>query len=185
MDKLIDFMIKNGANMNVKNNNGYTPLYYACIDMNKFYLIPKLIKAGADINVKNNEGESLIIRLLKRPQTIKVIGYFIEYRPYYEIEDYFLKETVRRSLKEDIEIPVKMLIDAGANVSRTPIADYSKTVADRLPDDVLGIIQTYIEDEPLKVAIEKGFDTIAELIANKREIDLIKYKTKYNLLKPQ
>lgn len=190
LDTFIKFVIKSGADMNAINNDYKTPLYYACTNMNNFYLINMLIRKGADVNAKNNKGESIIVQLLNSPQYIRFRNYYDpDSEDYYMdeasdhiVEDYLLKRNVNRSLKGDIEIPVKMLIEKGAYISRTPIADYSKTVENRLPDDILGIIQSYIEEDPLNVAIIKGFYDIAQMIADKRGIDLKKYK-KYNMVK--
>ena len=172
MDKLITAVIKAGADMNAKDDNERTPLYYACLDMNNFYLIPRLIRAGADMNSKNSKGESIIVRLLKQEQFRVEICYYSRYecdREYeisdYTIMDYFLQTHVKRTYRQDIKMPVKMLIEAGAQVSTTSIEDYSKVVADRLPDDVLRIIKSYIkEDDPYKVAIYYDFDDIATLM---------------------
>lgn len=190
LDTFIKFVIKSGADINAINNDYKTPLYYACTNMNNFYLINMLIRKGADPNIKDNEGKSMIIHLLNRPQYIRFRNYYdpnsedyyMDKASDYNVEDYLLKRNVNRSVKGDIEIPVKMLIEKGAYISRTPIADYSKTVANRLPDDILGIIQSYIEEDPLDVTIRKGFDNIAQMIADKRGIDLEKYK-KNNMVK--
>lgn len=184
MDKLITAIIKAGADMNAKDDDEQTPLHCACLNMNNFYLIPRLIRAGADMNAKNSKGESIIVRLLKQEQGRTEI---CRYNPYgdddeyeisdYTIMDYFLQTYVKRTYIQDIKVPVKMLIEEGAQHSTTSIDDYSKVVADRLPDDVLRIVKSYInEDDALDIAIDYDFDEIAKLIAKKRNINLQNYK---------
>ena len=53
--KCLDLLIKANADINIKNNRGFTALIYAankghhkCVDL--------LIKANADINIKNDDG---------------------------------------------------------------------------------------------------------------------------------
>jgi predicted nucleic acid-binding OB-fold protein len=52
---MIQWLIKNGADVNLKNNYGYTPFHYAVSDSN-FETVETLIENGADVNVKNNYG---------------------------------------------------------------------------------------------------------------------------------
>ena len=50
----ISFLIANGANMNIKNNRGISPLHLVCYKENA----ELLIEAGADINQLDNQGNS-------------------------------------------------------------------------------------------------------------------------------
>ena len=50
----ISFLIANGANMNIKNNQGISPLHLVCYKENA----ELLIEAGADINQLDNQGNS-------------------------------------------------------------------------------------------------------------------------------
>ena len=162
-DKLINKAIRLGADVNAKNNANLTPLYYVCDNMNNFYLLDRLVRAGADVNIKDARGNSLLIRLLNANRYSSLSD-----SDDYIMNDYFLQRFVYRSYKKDMEIVARSLIEKGAYISRKPIADYSQTVADRLPDDVLGVIESYMEEDPLDVAIENRHDGVVKLIATKR-----------------
>jgi ankyrin repeat protein len=57
-DEVVKHLIENGANVNVQNNEGYTPLYLSVI-LEHFKSAQLLLDAGADVNIKDNEEKSL------------------------------------------------------------------------------------------------------------------------------
>jgi len=56
LTEYVVLLIKAGANVNIKDNNGNTPIYWAASGANK--TLEVLIKAGANVNVENNKGET-------------------------------------------------------------------------------------------------------------------------------
>lgn len=54
-----DFLLKKGANPNLKNNQGETPIFTA-VETIADKTVKRLITEGADINSKNNEGDPLL-----------------------------------------------------------------------------------------------------------------------------
>ncbi len=54
---MVDYLISNGANTNVKDEYGNTPLHYASMCGN-LEVVKYLINKGADINKKNNKGNT-------------------------------------------------------------------------------------------------------------------------------
>jgi ankyrin repeat protein len=48
--RIVDALIKGGANLNVPNNDGWTPLHQAIADAN-VEVINSLVAAGADLNI--------------------------------------------------------------------------------------------------------------------------------------
>ena len=57
--KLAYYMIKNGADVNKQNNNGYTPLMIAVANRN-YSILELFANMNADYNIKNNEGKTVL-----------------------------------------------------------------------------------------------------------------------------
>ena len=55
-------LIKNGCNLNAKDEYGYTVLMYA-VDMNYIDIIKELIKAGVDLNINRDNKTALSIAI--------------------------------------------------------------------------------------------------------------------------
>ncbi|KAL6589278.1 ankyrin repeat-containing domain protein [Neocallimastix sp. 'constans'] len=54
-------LIEKGANLNIKNNDGETPLLLLCYKQYKYNILKFFIDNGADVNIKNNKGETALI----------------------------------------------------------------------------------------------------------------------------
>lgn len=55
----VEFLIKCGADINLKNSEGETPLYLVSRE-GRVAMTELLLKHGADVNLKNNRGETLL-----------------------------------------------------------------------------------------------------------------------------
>lgn len=176
LDELIYEIIRLGGDVNVKNKRGNTPLFYACDDMNNWYLIPTLVRAGANVNSVNKKGETIIVSMIKRLKDhqdcrIKYCNATKNNWHEYTRYDYFLKGNIKRSYKKDVEIVIKMLVEHGARVDRIRSGEFLDKIK-IIPDDVLGIIDSYIEEDPIDVAIGFGYMECAEFLAGLRGVDL-------------
>ncbi len=74
---MVEFLIDNGVEVNVKDKEGNTPLIKAC-NGNNISIIRKLLKAGAKVNVKNNKGETPIIVVAKNNGLSLVLPMLVE-----------------------------------------------------------------------------------------------------------
>lgn len=54
------YLTDHGANINVKNDNGITPLMFACMNGN-IDIVSALIHLGADLNLTNEKGQTAIM----------------------------------------------------------------------------------------------------------------------------
>ena len=61
-------LINAGANVNLKNDDGWTAFMKASYNEN-LYIVKKLIKAGADINIRNNKKETALIIAIEMNHT--------------------------------------------------------------------------------------------------------------------
>lgn len=52
---IVKILIENGADVNLKDKRGSTPLYWAAF-RNNFEIAKMLLEKGADVNIKNNDG---------------------------------------------------------------------------------------------------------------------------------
>jgi ankyrin repeat protein len=66
--KMFDYLIKKGANVNIKNNEGETTLMLAAKFGNTF-MVGKLISLGVDVNVLNNNNENALDYAKKEKNT--------------------------------------------------------------------------------------------------------------------
>jgi ankyrin repeat protein len=167
MSELITKAIEKGADIDIKDDDGHTPLYDACNNPNNYDNFITLIKKGANVNAINNYEMPLLIELLLTDNCIE------EDMEYDEDLDDFINTYIT---KEKLEWAIIDLIDKGANICRGNISKYPAELADRVPDDILRHIQTYAEHDPLDLAIKNEYKTAAGIIAKKRNIDLNKYK---------
>ncbi len=55
----MDYLLDNGANINIKNTDGTTPLMIAST-YNQFEIVKLLVQRSADINAKDNDGNTAI-----------------------------------------------------------------------------------------------------------------------------
>lgn len=68
----LQFLVKNGADLNIKNNQGYTPLMLAVIK-NNIDMVRALLDVGADTSVTDNKGRTA----KEIGQSLIDSGYFI------------------------------------------------------------------------------------------------------------
>ena len=136
---MIEYLIGKGADVNIKDNEGDTPLMEAVRVWYKDNLMERLIKHGADVNVVNNEGKNLLWGLLDVNEAclenLNLIfdNGFNDLDSKFEGYSYLLYAITRRERK-DI---VNFFIDKGCDVNekndkeQTPLMlvfDYDKYI---------------------------------------------------------
>ena len=71
IQKEIQHLIDNGADLNAKTRTGETPLFYNIVEDN-FEIVRLLLKNGANVNAKNKKGESVLFQT-KNPRMIRLL----------------------------------------------------------------------------------------------------------------
>jgi ankyrin repeat protein len=74
--KAIGLLLKHGADVNARDENGRTPLYYAA-EEGSIIAIKALVAAGADVNAQTKEGDCPLLRVLRRNDRDGRIEYLI------------------------------------------------------------------------------------------------------------
>jgi ankyrin repeat protein len=94
--EILKELINAGANLNLKNHYGNTPLVEAASSENKrhwklkYQIISELIKAGADTNIKNNNRKDFFSYLTSK-QEEELLKKFPK-----EFEDYIMKKNAKK-----------------------------------------------------------------------------------------
>ena len=107
--EIVKFLIEKGADIEDKNNNGYTPLIwtssYGYTEIIKF-----LVEKGADIEAKNNNGDTPLICAFEN-RRIEIIKFLIEKGANYEV----LLEKLDEDKREELEKIILEVIEHYAN----------------------------------------------------------------------
>lgn len=77
--KILDLLLKNGADTEIRNSGGYTALFYA----RDIEIIKRLLAAGANINAVDNEGQTALFYF----HDYKIARFMIENGADYRIKD--------------------------------------------------------------------------------------------------
>ena len=151
--KTFDFLVKNGANVNILNNEGYTFLHslvrdYFGVLTDDISFIKHVAESGSDLKTKNLRGDSLLFTATHK--TRKLVEFFINKglnvnEKNNEGKTPFL-EASRGSI-ESLEI-CKLLISKGANIKLT----------DNNGENALMHASTNDTTEVLEYLLEKGLD---------------------------
>ena len=77
--EIVKLLIEHGADINAKNNNGWTALMWALVSNNAEYLeiIKLLVENGANINTKNNNGDTALIIASRYTWRLKAVKYLV------------------------------------------------------------------------------------------------------------
>ncbi len=72
---MVEFLVDQGIEVNIKDEEGNTPLIKACYGNNSL-IVKKLLEAGAEVNGKNNKGETPI-SIIAREFGLSYVLYFL------------------------------------------------------------------------------------------------------------
>jgi ankyrin repeat protein len=76
-NNILEKLLSLGANPDIKNNEGYTPLFYAVLCQN-FDAVRLLIKYNANLNIQENYGKTVLHLAVEQPDySIEIIDYLL------------------------------------------------------------------------------------------------------------
>ena len=177
-ENISKLLIEKGADMNIKNRWGETPLYQAIL-MNIETIAIKLIVKGADPNVKDYYGNTPLHKATKN--NLKNISRLLISKGVdLNIEDYYGQRPLIYATKNNMTIVSKLLIQKGVDVNikyksscgRTPlhfaVENNMENIVRILIDYGANLnIKNKWGETPLFYAIEKKHNKIAKLLISK------------------
>ena len=111
-------LIKAGADVNVRSNDGYTPLYKASLCGNS-QVVKLLLQAGADVNASNAEGTTPLMEASEKGH-VEVIDLLLGHR----------RKTIKRCLAlgnieyDPVQLSEELHIDLTARAETLPVEKY-------------------------------------------------------------
>lgn len=113
----VELLIKNGANVNYRNDNHQTPLFHARKNLS---MVKLLIKYGADVNIIDNLGRTLLFTF-KNFDSPEIIEYLIQHGANVNAKNIngltILQELVKYSKNTDLLNIVSKWIKHGVDVN--------------------------------------------------------------------
>lgn len=157
--KLIDVFVKNGADINVRDEEGKTALMYLARE--GYLTLPMLevfINNGVDINAQNEDGKTALILLADKGfLSCELLDLFVNHGADINLrDDYGFSALDFTALKYDSEFPfpqelLEKFVKYGADISKIIIEeDLFQSLVDILPDNVAYCIKGTIEHSGLK-----------------------------------
>jgi len=147
-------LIANGADVNLPDSDGITPLMYA----SNIEIVKDLIKRGANVDVKNKYGETA----LNRSKNIELIKCLIENGADVNVKDHNGQSLLLKAYKlNNIELKTYLIEQTGADLSERELTAYF------LPKERKRILS---EIKTIKLNIERRYiDVIDHMVHNEYE----------------
>jgi ankyrin repeat protein len=118
--QLLNLFIQNGADIDAKDINDFTPLFLAIDSKEENALIKALLEHNADPNIKNNQGQSSFYRAIEKERKIEELTLLLDHGADINTKDENQCTPLFLAIKNyaPIEI-IKFLLENGADVNVT------------------------------------------------------------------
>jgi uncharacterized protein len=111
--KVIEFLLKQGAEINRKNHEGNTPLHLA-VSARKPHALSLLVKKGANVNARNNAGEAPLHYAVWSTNMVEKL---LDAGADINARDNFSDTPLNHAVENDNEKSVDKLLKCGADVN--------------------------------------------------------------------
>uniref|UniRef100_A0A182ZQC9 Uncharacterized protein n=1 Tax=Biomphalaria glabrata TaxID=6526 RepID=A0A182ZQC9_BIOGL len=161
--RLIQFLLKDGSRLELRDDNGNTPLLI-CSAKGFPEIVSRLLKLGADVNAKNNNGDTALMLTKSREEIIHLLkNKFLNLDEQNQTGNTALMSAIERS---DLQ-KVKLLIIAGANPNRH-VAKFPHRSSFSSDD----FLVNNSNESGFDVAKRKGFGQLLVLLYRARMVNL-------------
>lgn len=138
------FLLENGANPNLSNEDGWSPLMMACEKLeNDLDTIKKLINCGADIHQKSHKGCTALMSACIYQKNANIISYLIEKGADVNVEDFMGWTALNFVCLHGNKYKALALLKAGAAIDHVDKYGQTLTYIARSHPDVLKLLREY------------------------------------------
>ena len=112
---IIEVLLKNGANVNVDNENGWTPLLEA-VSQNDFATVKSLVNYGANVSAINNEGWTPLMQASKKGN-LEILRFLLSNNADVNALNNYDQTALMIATEKGYPYIVKALLEKGAKVN--------------------------------------------------------------------
>lgn len=147
-------LLDKGANPNIQNDDGTTPLLYALrLNANSeivepnYEMVELLLKYDADPNIQNDDGKTPLLYILHRNANYELVELLLEYGADPNIQDDFGTTPLHRvAINRKFEI-AKLLLEHGADPDIPNVVGFSSLdiafKVSRSDKELINLLQSY------------------------------------------
>ncbi|MDO5465146.1 MAG: ankyrin repeat domain-containing protein, partial [Akkermansia sp.] len=172
---ILSLFIKAGADVNIRNKDGKTPLWLA-VEKERFDFLQLLVAAGANVNEPLNNRKETLLHHAIHCKNIALVKQIISVGANVNIEDISRTTPLMLAVRNNLTECVKLLIDAGANLN---LADGPRddsplilAVRNNLPECVKLLVESGADlnlagfggDTPLILAVRNNHPECVKLL---------------------
>ncbi|KAJ3494179.1 hypothetical protein NLG97_g4251 [Lecanicillium saksenae] len=170
---ITDLLLKNGADINIKDGHGQTPLFQAA-EYGREAIAELLLKNGANIDAKDHLGQTPLFRAAEYRREA-IVELLLNNSAKVEVKDNSGNMPILIALRQENENMIKVLLEHGANGNCTD-SDGRTPLVWASANGYVDIIQLLLEKDDIDVnAKDSYFDrTVLSLAAANGHLDIVK-----------